>query len=61
MIIEIEAYEGDKLHVFVDASDNTECWRVFAMTDQSPHLLVTGLGYSVNEWGTEMIEFFTHM
>lgn len=40
---------GDKLHVFVGASDNTECWRVFAMTEQSPHLLVTGLGYSVNE------------
>ena len=35
---------NEYLEVFVDASDDTECWRFFKYAGNEEHLVVTGLG-----------------
>lgn len=36
----------DRLEVYVDASDDTECWRLFERGGDKCHLVMTGLGIS---------------
>ena len=35
---------GDRLEVFVDVSDDSECWRIFKSECEEPHLVLTGHG-----------------
>lgn len=37
---------GERLEIFVDASDDTECWRLFKHDSDEAHLVVTGFGVS---------------
>lgn len=37
---------GERIEIYVDASDNTECWRIFEVNRESKHLVMTGLGMS---------------
>lgn len=36
----------DRIEIYVDASDNTECWRLFERNQEKKHLVMTGLGVS---------------
>lgn len=40
---------GERLMAFVDVSDETECWEIFAENEKEPHLIITGLGYDIKE------------
>lgn len=35
---------SDRLEVFVDVSDDSECWRIFQSGYEEPHLVLTGHG-----------------
>jgi len=35
---------GDRLEVFVDVTDDSECWRIFKSECEEPHLVLTGQG-----------------
>lgn len=35
---------GDKLEVFVDSSDTSECWRIFDLNSEKRHFVMTGVG-----------------
>ena len=39
---------GDRLEVFVDVSDDSECWRIFKSECEEPHLVITGQGIVLN-------------
>lgn len=38
---------GDRLEVFVDVSDDSECWRIFKSECDEPHSVLTGHGIVV--------------
>ena len=35
---------GDSLEVFVNSSDDSECWRIFGFNSDKEHLVITGEG-----------------
>lgn len=37
---------GERIEIYVDASDNTECWRMLDSNNKNEHLVMTGLGMS---------------
>lgn len=37
----------DSLEVFIDSSDNTECWRLIGPFLGEKHLVLTGLGFAL--------------
>lgn len=39
---------GDRLEVFVDVSDNSECWRIFKSESEESHLVLTGQGLELH-------------
>lgn len=38
---------NERLRVFVKSSNETESWRMFSVSEQEPHLVASGLGYSL--------------
>lgn len=36
--------DGSHLEIFIDATDDTECWRFFEYGRNGEHLVATGLG-----------------
>lgn len=40
---------GDSMEIFVDSSDDTECWRLFQHNCENAHFIICGLGQVIED------------